>query len=197
MSLIPMKVLLTNSPLTEDRQKPWMMINSTGYLYLGSMLQEQEVFGMDKVADVRIDDVNVLGKDGFRRAVEAYDPAVMGTSVYEFNIDEVRSLIEDVKKTNPDITFAVGGPAATQIPKSVLRITGADIAFRGEADFTFREAVERLGRGSSVEDLSDIEGVVVRKNGKIYYGSESAKTPVIDQKTLRAIDIDFALVGDM
>ena len=200
-----MKVLLTVSPISLKRgDGPLSLRTSSSYFYLGSMLHEQPAFGLDKVADVRIEDINARTPEEFEQIVRDYDPDIVGTSVYEFNWQMVRDLVLITKSAKPSVLFAVGGQTPTKIPKSILRMTGADIAFRGEADFTFRQAVESLSHGNGIESLLDVDGVVVQsgsqplheKPGKILYGSNSLKIPWISQSDLRNIRLDFGIMAE-
>ncbi|MCD4785932.1 MAG: cobalamin-dependent protein [Candidatus Eremiobacteraeota bacterium] len=191
-----MKILLTNSPISD------IFIGvgnraSSSYIYLGSMLYEQKKLGLNKIpdVDVRIADVNMTGFDGFKKEIELFDPDIVGTTVYEFNWPLVGELVNAVKSVKPDVIFAVGGPTPTLIPRSIIRMVNADIVFRGEADFTFREAVKRLSKGENLEDLLDIDGVVIRKGDEIAGGSDTY--PIVPQEDLENIDIDLNLFARM
>jgi radical SAM superfamily enzyme YgiQ (UPF0313 family) len=191
-----MKVLLTNSPVHDDFELMGIR-SSASYIYLGSMLGRQKNLGLHKVADARIEDVNISGKNEFIERMQKYDPQIVGTSIYEINYEKVADLVQSVKKAKPGVIFALGGQMATHVPRSVLKMTGADLVFRGEADFTFREAVEKLDKGEDLENLADIDGVVVQKEGKIISSQKSSKIPYLNQKAMMDIDLDFELVEDM
>lgn len=192
-----MKVLFTNSPKGDIPFDIESNRSSTAYAYLGSMLDEQPQLGLPKVADAVIEDYNLRGNIEFAKVIEEVDPIVVGTTVYEFSIASVRNLVHLVRSVNPKIKVVIGGPVATLMPKSALKLTGADIALRGEADFTFRQTVEMLGSGAQLEDLLSIDGVVARNNGTMLFGAKSGNVPFIDEETLRKIRIHFELMADM
>jgi len=172
--------------------------SSASYVYLGSMLRRQTELGLDsRIADAVIEDYNQVGPAGFAATISIEDPVLVGTTPFELNIGPVKGLFDFVRLTKPGTICAIGGPFATRVPKSALRMTGADVAFRGEADFTFRQAMERLRRGQTLEDLMGIDGVVVRSGDRILYGTESERVPVITQPDYRAIAIKYDLLADV
>lgn len=197
-----MKILLATSPSPEGADHFYS--NTPSYLYMGSILQGQDELGLPKVAEVKLEDTNIrkegeyeglkrdgiFSEDSMEDIIEDYDPDILGTTVYEFNYKDVKNLFDSAKKVKNDLITAVGGPFATAAPYYASKVTNSDIVFRGEADFTFREAVKRLSEGEDLEDLVGINGLVAKKDDKILYGDKSKIIPTVDQETLENIEFD-------
>ncbi len=185
--------MLSNAPVTKDiycdpKTSHGAMRPSTGILYLGSMLGKQPAAGFpNKAADVLLEDPNKKGTD---ERVARYGPDVFGVTVYESNIKEVAELISQVRAINPKTLCFAGGPAASAIPNHVLRVTGADAVFCGEADITFRKTIEHLAQGKKLEDIYQ-PGVHVKG---AYCDGTSKALPKLTRDEYEAIEPDLSLI---
>jgi len=188
-----MKVMLSNTPVTKDiycdpKTSHSAMRPSTGIIYLGSMLGKQPAAGFpNKVADVMLEDPNKKGMD---ERIARFGPDVFGITVYESNIKESAELISQVKDLNPQTLCFAGGPAASAIPNYVLRMTGADAVFQGEADITLRKTIEHLAEGKRLEDIYQ-PGVLVK--GAFCDGASKA-IPKLTREEYEAIEPDLSLI---
>ncbi|MBS3056371.1 MAG: radical SAM protein [Candidatus Aenigmarchaeota archaeon] len=192
-----MKILLATTPMSADYNDDAKVRPSTGMLYLGSMLGHQRNFNMRELpAEVRIDELNRMTNHERERALTTYGPDVVCVTPYEMNWKEVREYFDMVSETASGALKMIGGQSVTDIPKSMLRLTGADAAFRGEADFTYRQAMEKLCRGEPLENLAEINGVYVRKSNEIIETANSRKLPKLSQQELEDIDINYDLMHE-
>jgi hypothetical protein len=193
-----MKVMLSNTPLGQEkglrlRRGRNVLRPSTGMLYLASMLKAQPKLGFPKVADVILEEPNL---EGSRERISAFGPDIFGVTAYEFNIREVRDLVQSVKSENPDTLVFIGGPTATEAPNFVMHFTGADAVFRGEADLTFRRVVEHLDQGGKLQDV-DEAGVLVRDGERTVSTASSKQRPVLSKDDYEAIEPDIGLIAEL
>ena len=79
-----------------------------------------------------------------------------------------------IKKYFPNSTLIAGGPAFNSNPKAFLKESGADYALRGEAENTLPKLIELLSKRKE-GNLSEIPGVMFRKEGRIYSHPINAK----------------------
>jgi len=163
--------------------------NSPGYIFLASMINiDQPNLGLDALdATVIIEDVTHSRRSFFD---STRDASVIGTTVMQAGEFEVADLVSDVKQREPDARFYIGGPLVTTAPRYALKVTGADAAFLGEAEFTFRKAVGMQLAGRPLEDLVEIGSVLVQKNDQIL-GPKNPEIPFLDKDTIEGIEIDF------
>ncbi|MCX6771087.1 MAG: cobalamin-dependent protein [Candidatus Micrarchaeota archaeon] len=193
-----MKVMLSTTPMNTSGSAfnlgPRPVRPSTGMVYLASMLGKQEKLGFgSKVADVMLEEPN-LGGMRFLSRVEKFAPDIFGFTPYEFNLEKSKELCALVKAASPGTLVFVGGPLATLVPQYVGEFVHADAVFRGEADFTFRKAVEHLKGGGRLEDM-DVEGVLPMKGGKPVETAGSKIIPRITQAQYRMIEPDISLLA--
>ncbi len=135
-----MKILLVN-PWSLKKFNVIVIPNiSLGYLAASLMKAGHEVEILDCVRD-RID------PDQFEAHVRQnphYD--LIGFSLFTTYVGAVKKYTEGIKKINPRIATAVGGPHAVLEPVETLEIlTDVDFGFRGEAEIGICKLVEILG----------------------------------------------------
>lgn len=96
------------------------------------------------------------------RALEL-KPDLIGLTAYSpfFHMNE--SLAKALKEKNPDIGIMIGGPHIT-IMKEKAFLPSFDYAFVGEAEGSFPEFLDYYENG---RDLSEIKGLIFRKNGEV------------------------------
>jgi len=187
-----MKVMLSNAPSTKDASWEFRRSSlsgpSTGIVYLASMLGPQKALGFDKkAADAILLEPNQKGSD---ERIGAFGPDVFGATAYEFNLMEVGDLFAQVRAINPSTICAVGGPAATLVPNHVLRATGADILFQGEAEIPWRSFIEHLDSCGKLEDFSQ-PGVHIKGLGAT---SGTRVVPRLTLEQFQSIEPDISLI---
>ena len=95
-----------------------------------------------------------------------FKPAVVGLAVYQVNIRLAVQLAKLVKKCDPFIVVAVGGPQATFMPGQALaQMPAVDVIIRGEGETVLPELVNCLARQG---DISGVKGIVFRGEDGIY-----------------------------
>lgn len=187
-----MKVLLVNNLTSCGHGR---VAIPSSLIQLGSMLRKQPGIGLEGLRDVEVAIATVDEKQSGMQIsdeLRKHSPDVVGTGVYEQNICSAGILLERVRAINPKIRTIVGGPFATIMPKTTLAKTGADVLCRGESDFTFRMAIERMVHG---EDALGIEGVMTGdRNGEIYEHAKSREVPKLSLAEITAIEPDRELI---
>jgi hypothetical protein len=115
-------------------------------------------------------------------------PDVIALGVFQTDLIDRAKLCQQLRERWPNVKIIVGGPLATVMPKTVLSETGADILCRGEADFTFREVMERLIAGKNV---LGIEGVMIRgEDSTITEVAQSHRIPRVPLSQLNKMEIN-------
>jgi len=131
-----------------------------GIMYLASALR---TWGKHQVA---LYDMKVEGNSLERavRKIVEFAPDIIGLSLMSYETPVMSEIAQQLKQILPRIPIIVGGPHPSTFPQDVMSDPNIDIAVIGEAEETLCAIVERLEEGRSVDDL---EGVVVRVDGKI------------------------------
>lgn len=78
-------------------------------------------------------------------------PDVIGISVYIWNVEKTKSLVELLKKRDPHITIILGGPEVTYEPEFFLTNWPVDYIIGGEGEFVLGELLSTLEAGDPVE----------------------------------------------
>lgn len=85
------------------------------------------------------------------------NPDILGFSCYIWNIEETIRVIQILKKIKPTITIVLGGPEVSyDVTYWLKRLPEVDIIVMGEGEETFKELLETLHQGKSVEDVLGI-----------------------------------------
>jgi len=72
-----------------------------------------------------------------------YEPKIIGIGVYIWNVEDVRDLIEVIKKISPKTKIVLGGPEASHQPFRV-NFDDADYIIQGEGEISFYELCRDL-----------------------------------------------------
>jgi radical SAM superfamily enzyme YgiQ (UPF0313 family) len=98
----------------------------------------------------------ILASDKVRetvtRLVQEFDPRVVGLSVMTFQRRTAERIIDLLREVKPGLKIVVGGydPSLAADAYEQMRV---DYIVRGEGEFTFRELLRALERGSGFEDI--------------------------------------------
>lgn len=92
-------------------------------------------------------------------ALLAEYPDVIGLSVYIWNVEETKAVIEGLKARRPSLTIIIGGPEVTYEPEFFLENWKIDYVISGEGEFVLGELLTALERGES----TDIKSVSSRE----------------------------------
>jgi radical SAM superfamily enzyme YgiQ (UPF0313 family) len=173
-----MKILLINPPIRE-----WAKPNvlPLGLGYIASVLR-------CKGHEVEVMDINAFRwkphyvEEKIKNA--EFDVAGIGAivTVYKY----VKWLVGILRGHHPGKKIVVGGSMGTSIPHIILEKTDADIACIGEGEVTAAEITEAVENGS---DLSRVEGIWYRKDGRICVNNKRAPIKNLDAVPLPAWDL--------
>ncbi len=91
-------------------------------------------------------------------------PDLIGLTAFSpfFHIN--RDLAKEIKRINPRIPIAIGGPHITIMKEQVFDPEAFDFLFVGEAEASFPQMIEQYERGG---DLSEVKGIIYQENGKL------------------------------
>ena len=111
-------------------------------------------------------------KDEILKSIYKKQPDILCFSCYIWNISFVKELIRDLKKILPKTIIWAGGPEVSYDAEKFLQemweVTGV---ICGEGEDTFLELVKHYVNGEKENGLSDIKGIVFRRNGEIVRNS--------------------------
>ena len=106
-------------------------------------------------------------------------PDFIGFSCYIWNIEEILKIIEMIKKINPSIILAAGGPEVSyDVYEWMEKVPQLDYIMIGEGELTFKQLISALENNTPIED---VRGIAYRKDGKIKFGAPQEK---LDLKTV-------------
>lgn len=164
-----MRIIFAEPPIKKKNQPilpqthPYM-----GILYLISYVRE------------RIDGIQISYLEGNLTInehlcrVQEVKPDLYFLSFTSFLSNLSFEVMEKIKKDNPSIIIICGGSHPTIEPEEVLQ-NGADICVIGEGEATVYELIKYYLNDADI-DLSDIFGIVYKKEMKIFY---TQKRPLI------------------
>jgi len=116
--------------------------------------------------DVRILDMRLpgQGEPAFDNLLSAWQPDVVGFSVFSYEADAYLALAGKVRAALPGCRIVVGGPLASADPETALSGGLADMAILGEGEFVFVDALDRWRNG---QDPGGLAGIALYANGVI------------------------------
>jgi len=155
-----MKVVLTNPP---QPKKGYYRIfyPNLGLLYLASYV---EAYSKLNNVDIIYLEGGAYHLAGFLDKISRIDPDIIGLSVSTLNSPISYATINSIKKEFRHIKVICGGPHPTAMPTDVLKKSRADACVIGEGEETFLKLLKAYATKKS---LSNMEGIAVRRNGKI------------------------------
>ena len=134
-----------------------------------------------------------------------FQPHVVGFRFEGWDIHSLKRLVEVVRILSP-AEVIVGGPTASGHPLDVLRDSGADYVFTGEAEETLCRFLKLAHRPNSKDHAAEIPGLVYRYGGRIFqnampvdgYGLAAVafNRPVVSREIIRANRPDWSLLRD-
>ena len=105
-------------------------------------------------------DLDYILKDIYRNN---YDVVLFST--YIWNVDDTAKICENLKKVNPNIKIALGGPEVSYDSLDAMKkYPFIDYILCGEGELVFKDLVEYFLDKKSIED---VEGIVYRHNGEV------------------------------
>ena len=144
-----------------------------GILYLASVLEQEGI-------EVSVLDQPAMGYSVSEtvRWLEKKDPDVVGFSALASSGHIAGLLSRKIKEKNPDIVTLIGNHYATFYAERILRThPSIDIVVRGEAEETIVDLAKHLNSG---DDLTQVNGIAFRKEGKIILTPERSLLKNLD-----------------
>jgi radical SAM superfamily enzyme YgiQ (UPF0313 family) len=156
-----MKIILTTSPRAEgDLERKGLPFLGLGYIaaYIEKFSKHQ----------VEIFDSHTYGFNASVAAEKILEknPDVVGVHAITDNRFKAISLFRELKKRKPDVVILTGGPHFSLTAKNALELVPEiDYIIKGEGE---KPIVEFLNRLEGSKDLSEVPGIVFRKNNEIF-----------------------------
>ena len=102
----------------------------------------------------------------FVRAVEKFDPQVVGYNLYSIAVPLVQEMLEALHLSRPKVINIFGGPHVSSLPDQVLDvIPHVDYAIQGEGEVPLPMLLKALESG--VHTFGEIPGLIYREEGMI------------------------------
>lgn len=79
---------------------------------------------------------------------------IIGFSVYIWNVTRIRTIVEEIKKENPNTIIILGGPEVSYEPEFFISEWPVDYIISGEGEFVLDELLECLERNEEVQHES-------------------------------------------
>jgi anaerobic magnesium-protoporphyrin IX monomethyl ester cyclase len=134
-----------------------------------------------------------LSVETFLAFLRQSDSNIIGISVMCNSLPTVLGAVRRLKQDSPDKTIILGGPAATDLPRSIMRHFPVDAIVVGEGELTIVELLRALEFG---EDLREVQGICYRRDGAIRMTPRRARIPNLDDLPFPAYEeIDFVDYG--
>jgi anaerobic magnesium-protoporphyrin IX monomethyl ester cyclase len=108
--------------------------------------------------------------------IERYQPRVVGFSVTTWTAPRVAEKASALKRKYPQVVCVAGGPHATALPESLLRV-GFDIVVRGYGEKILLEVLEAL---AGQRPLAEVAGIAFGENGAVVTTAPAAEPALND-----------------
>lgn len=149
-----MRILLVWPDVNNDEMNNFLPLG-LGYL-AANIRKHYEVELWDGIID-KASNLSLLNK------VSAYQPNIIGISVWSFNFIEVKKIVALLKKNFHNTMIVIGGPAVSCSREKILQVIEADYAISGEGDLVFPELIELYLNEEIIEErLKSISGLIYR-----------------------------------
>lgn len=128
--------------------------------YLNQMVRDIENIDVDIREYTINNELDFILKDIYSNS---YDVILFST--YIWNVNDIVKLCNSIKKVNPNIKIALGGPEVTYDSEdSMNKYNFVDYILYGEGELIFRDFVKYL-KGEM--DIADVDGIVYRNDGEV------------------------------
>lgn len=87
----------------------------------------------------------------------------IGFSIYLWNREIARNVIEIIRTKHPSIILFAGGPDVTADISRFIKSTSVDFAISGEGENALREALKMINSTGAIENLHNIQGVGTKR----------------------------------
>jgi anaerobic magnesium-protoporphyrin IX monomethyl ester cyclase len=145
-----MRVLLVKPSNLSDHIQP-----SLGLGYLATQIRNEHTVKIVDCIKDRLSGPQLLP------VLEGFKPDMVGSQCYSMDLDQVKGILEIVKRHNPSIKTIVGGAHPTAVPDHTIQFLGHDLldfVFVGEGEIGFPKLLRTL-ETSPNPDLRDVPGL--------------------------------------
>ena len=186
-----MKVLLVATNQAE-RYMARMVVRPLpiGLAYLAASIDAEK--HQLQVLDLMFSDDALTDVDA---VVKNFQPDVIGLSIRNldnqsylntiWHLPAIRDMVRRIRSVSK-ATIVCGGPAFSILPSECFEFLEADIGLAGDAVKSFADLIDRLGSGTSCED---IPGLVYRENGRVLARDRGAPADFSISPKLDLLDI--------
>ena len=116
--------------------------------------------------------------------IEQFEPGILAITAVSFQYKYIKKMIAEIKNIHGSKIFTIcGGPHISLAPRELEKTEGLDAICIGEGEYPLLELANKLQSG---EDITNIENIWVKKDGKIY---QNPNRPLVS-------DIDSLPFGD-
>ena len=160
-----MKILLVNPSITKSEVYAKYSAGAPclpplGLCYLAAVLLQNGY--VTKIIDCVAEDIST---EKLKEEIKEYDPNIVGVTSTTVSYNAAKSLLQEIKELDPDIVTVFGGAHISALPdETMMECESLDIGVFGEGEYTILEIVERLNGEQSLEDIN---GTIIRNNGRI------------------------------
>ena len=112
------------------------------------------------------------------RGILLRKPEVIGFSVYIWNVEFMKQLMEDINRIAPSIRLMAGGPEASNDPKTYL--AWCELVMLGEGERNFRTIAACIKDKAAIP-LENMEGVAYKDPEIVIHAPGPRSVPDIDQ----------------
>ncbi len=163
-----MNVLLINPPRTHAvglETPPFVRAHEgvfppLGLMYIASYLKSRLNIRA-AMLDMAAEGMESSGIAGYLNGIRL---DIAGITSHTQNLRDIVSLVRHIKNARADVHVCLGGPHATMFPRETIGLPFVDSAVVGEGEETFAELAQCLRENG---DLSNVKGIVFRRNGQI------------------------------
>jgi len=150
---MPKKLLLIRTDAMERQVVHNAVDPPLGVLTLSAVVKRD----LGGEVDVRVCDLRIKRRrKAFGQELLDWRPDIVGFSALSVEAERTAHWVKFVKETLPEATVLVGGPYASSTPLECLEDTGADVAFRGEAETSLCEWLRCRLSGESAEKVAGL-----------------------------------------
>ena len=144
-------VILIYPPVFYNKGQPVVLDVSyppLGILYLASVLEQNNI--SVKIIDVGAEKQTL--KDTLK-IIKKEKPLVVGISAMTPLLQGTVTLAKNIKKNNPKIKIALGGPHVSADPKFINRIKYFDFGITGEGEYSFLETYKKIVKHQKIDKI--------------------------------------------
>jgi len=106
-----------------------------------------------------------ISLEDLKKIIVDFKPDIVGVTATTISYEKARRVVSLAKSINKKTITMMGGAHVSAIGKMVIEENvDLDVAIFGEGEITFKELTDRLEKK---EKISDVEGTIVRTDGKI------------------------------